>query len=111
MVLQCGAGSCWTIGVKPCQFWPAVGQEFGMLLASQSRIHGIDSHETKGDASRPLKMSLMVLINGVAMWCWLLLAQWCQAMPIFGLQLAESLAFCYIANQSQIDGIDCCETK
>jgi hypothetical protein len=35
----------------------------------------------------------MVLINGVAMWCWLLLAQRCQAMPIFGLQLAESLPF------------------
>jgi hypothetical protein len=33
----------------------------------------------------------MGLISDVVMWCWLLVDHWCQAMPIFGLQLAESL--------------------
>jgi hypothetical protein len=50
--------------------------------------------------------------NGVAMWCWLLLSHWCQAMPIFGLQLAESFGI-YTGKQIRlkIDHIGSDETK
>jgi hypothetical protein len=52
----------------------------------------------------------MVLLNDIAMWFLLLLAQWCQAMPIFGLQLAESFELCKIIRVKP-DGIGSDETK
>jgi hypothetical protein len=52
----------------------------------------------------------MVLINGISMWCWLLLAHWCQAMPIFGLQFAESFVL-YQQTRVKPDGIASDETK
>jgi hypothetical protein len=44
-------------------------------------------------ASRPFRILLVGLISGVAIRCWLLLAHWSHPTPIFGLQLAESLAY------------------
>jgi hypothetical protein len=34
----------------------------------------------------------MGLMNDAAEWCWLMMANVCQAIPIFGWPLAESLA-------------------
>jgi hypothetical protein len=51
-------------------------------------------HETISVASRSLEVLHMGLIRDAEVWCWLLVAHLCQAMPIFGLQLAESLALC-----------------
>jgi hypothetical protein len=47
----------------------------------------------------------MGVISDVAVWDWPLLTHWCQAMPIFGLQLAESLAL-IAANLRQILNIE-----
>jgi hypothetical protein len=45
-----------------------------------SKTHDTSNHDTKSVASRPLDMLQMGLISDVALWCWLLLAQWCQAV-------------------------------
>jgi hypothetical protein len=52
----------------------------------------ICGHETISVASRLLHIIHMSLISDVEVCCWLLECCSCQAMPIFGQQLAESLA-------------------
>jgi hypothetical protein len=48
------------------------------------------NYKTISAASRSLKILDMGLISDIAEWCWLLAGHVCQAMPIFGWQLAES---------------------
>jgi hypothetical protein len=55
----------------------------------------IGNHKTTSVASRPLNILHMGLINDAAVWCWLLLVHWCQAMPLFEQQLAKCLALIF----------------
>jgi hypothetical protein len=79
---------------------PSHANYLGLKLAESLALHhqtwaktdGIGSHQTISVASRPLNILHMGLISDVEQWCWILLAHWCQAMPIFGLKFANILA-------------------
>jgi hypothetical protein len=67
---------CGWLKLKVCHF----------TSKSEPKTDEIGIHQTISVASRPLDILHMGLISDVAVWCWLLVAHWCQAMPIFGLQ-------------------------
>jgi hypothetical protein len=70
-----------------------LAESFVLTIQIWIKSHGIcGPHETISASSRPLNILHMGLMSDAAEWCWLLVAHGCQAMPIFGWQLAESLA-------------------
>jgi hypothetical protein len=63
------------------------------LQANGTKTDPIGSNETISVASRTFVIFHMGLISDGVVWCWLLVAHWCQAMPSFGLQLDENESF------------------
>jgi hypothetical protein len=86
----------WLLLAHWCQAMPFFGVKLAESLALHYQIwaktDGIGRHKTISVVFRPLNILHMDMANYKVMWHWLLLAHWCQAIPFFGVKLAESLA-------------------
>jgi hypothetical protein len=85
---------CWLLECCSCQAMPIFGQQLAESLALFKQIRTksdpICGHETISVAFRLLHIIHMSLISDVEVCCWLLECCSCQAMPIYGQQLAET---------------------
>jgi hypothetical protein len=99
MGLMSDAGEwCWLLMAHGGQAILVFGLQLAESLAPYSyqqiwtKSHGICGYETISAAFRSLNILHMGLMSDATELCWLLIACECQAILIFGLWLAESLA-------------------